>query len=118
MLAIPQAYRGQFLGRLQKGNLTIKEKIYVVENLQKSLLGRPAIMGLNLVRRIDAIKKFPDLPWKKVGMDLFEWKKVTYIIIVDSYSQFIEIAKLDRMTAEGVIVHCKSIFVRHGILEV
>ena len=46
--------RGQYLGRLQKGDLTVKEKIYmyVVENVQKSLLGRPAIMGLNLVRRI------------------------------------------------------------------
>ena len=49
--------KGQFLGRLQKGDLTIKEKIYVVENLQKSLLGRPAIMGQNLVWKIDAIKK-------------------------------------------------------------
>ena len=49
--------RGQFLGCPQKGDLIIKEKIYVVKNLQKSPLGRPAIMGLNLVWRIDAIKK-------------------------------------------------------------
>ena len=52
--------RGQFLERLQKGDLTIKEKIYVVENLQKSLLGRPAIMGLNLVERIDVIRAYED----------------------------------------------------------
>ena len=49
--------RGQFLGRLQKGDLTIKEKVYVVGNLHTALLGRPAIGNLNLVRRIDAIKK-------------------------------------------------------------
>ena len=43
-------------------------------------------------------------------------EKVTYLIIVDYYSRFIEVAKLDRMTAEGVILHCKcSIFARHGV---
>ena len=118
--------------RLHKGDFSTKEKIYVVENLPKSLLGRPAIMGLNMVWRIEAIKKssqsqktepmiptgFPDLPWQKVGMDLFEWKQVTYLTIVDYYSRYREVVKLDRMTAEGVILHCKSIFARHGILEV
>ena len=59
----------------------------------------------------------PELPWQKVGMDLFEWKKATYLIIVDYYSRFIEVARLTRMTAEEVIRHCKSVFARHGIPE-
>ena len=45
-------------------------------------------------------------------------EKRSHLIIVDYYSQFVEVAKLDRMTAEGVIWDCKSIFARHGILEV
>ena len=52
---------------------------------------------------------FPNLPWQEVGMDVLEWKKVTYLIIVDYYSRYIEVARLDRMTPEGVILHCKSI---------
>ena len=36
-------------------------------------------------------------------------------IIVDYYSRFIEITKLNRATAESVIQHCKNIFSRHGI---
>ena len=48
-------------------------------------------------------------------MDLFEWQKLAYFVIVDYYSRFIEIAKLDRATAEAVIQHCKNIFLRHGI---
>ena len=29
---------------------------------------------------------FPELMWQKIGMDLFEWKKLAYLIIVDYYS--------------------------------
>jgi len=60
----------------------------------------------------------PDLPWQRVATDLFEWRKDTYLLIVDSYSRFIEVAKLNRTTAEDVVLHTKSIFARHGIPEV
>ena len=50
-------------------------------------------------------------------MGLFEWQKLVYSIIVDYYSRFIEIAKLERTTAEAVIQCCKNIFSRHGIPE-
>ena len=60
---------------------------------------------------------FPELPWQKVGMDLFEWQKLAYLILVDYYSRFIEIAKVDRTTAEAVIQRCKNIFLRDGIPE-
>ena len=39
-----------------------------------------------------------------------------YLIIMDYYSRFIEIAQLDG-TAEAVILCCKNIFSRHGIPE-
>ena len=49
------------------------------------------------------------------GRYLFEWKKLTYLIIVDYYSKFIEIAQLDKTTVEAVIQHCNNIFSRHSI---
>ena len=58
---------------------------------------------------------FWQLAWQKVGMDLFKWKKLSYLIIVDYYSRFIEIAKVDRTTAEAIILHCKNISSRYGI---
>ena len=60
----------------------------------------------------------PDLPWQKVGTDLFEWKNSKYLLIVDYYSRYIEISRLDHSTASAVIAHNKSIFARHGIPEV
>ena len=60
----------------------------------------------------------PQLPWQKVGMDLFDFQGSTYLIIIDYYSHYIERAKLNRTTAGEVVTHCKSIFARHGIPEV
>lgn len=50
-------------------------------------------------------------------MDLFDYKGSTYLLIIDYYSRYIEIAKLSKTTAGDVINHCKSIFARHGIPE-
>jgi len=62
--------------------------------------------------------KLPDMPWQKIGTDLFEFKGNQYLLIVDYHSRFIEIALLNGTSAENVIRHTKSIFARHGIPEV
>ena len=62
--------------------------------------------------------QLPDLPWQKVGTDLFQWKNHQYLLIVDYYSRYIEISKLSGTTADNIINHTKSIFARHGIPEV
>lgn len=59
----------------------------------------------------------PELPWQKVATDLFEWKQQSYLLIVDYYSRFIEIARLNGLTASEVITRTKSIFTRQGIPE-
>ncbi|UYV73012.1 K02A2.6-like [Cordylochernes scorpioides] len=63
--------------------------------------------------------ELPSCPWEKVGVDLFTLKGQNYLLITDYYSRYPEIARLEDMTSASVIVHCKSIFARHGIpLEV
>ena len=59
----------------------------------------------------------PDLPWQKVAVDLLELNSTAYLLMVDYYSRFVELARLTRTTAEEVISHMKSIFARHGIPE-
>lgn len=44
----------------------------------------------------------PELPWQKVGTDLFEWRKNAYLLVIDYFSRYIEIA---RLTADKVINH-------------
>ena len=62
--------------------------------------------------------ELPELPWQKIGTDLFEWKGDPFLLYVDYYSRYIEIAKLNRTTAGEVINKSKSIFARHGIPEI
>ncbi|GAB1609879.1 uncharacterized protein LOC115227445, partial [Argonauta hians] len=49
---------------------------------------------------------------------LFEIKNQKYLIIVDYYSRWIEIAYMQTTTSASIVNHCKSIFARHGIPEV
>lgn len=61
----------------------------------------------------------PSLPWLKVGSDLFEFNKCHFLIVVDYYSKYIEVAKLEDLSSHCIIKHFKSILARHGIpLEV
>ena len=59
--------------------------------------------------------KLPSLPWQKLASDLFYWKGSAYLLIIDYYSRYIEIAKLSSESSSEVICHTKSIFARHGI---
>lgn len=61
--------------------------------------------------------ELPERPWQKVGVDLFTLNNSNYVLLVDYYSRFVEMAKLTPTRSEDVIVHLKSIFSRHGIPE-
>ena len=60
----------------------------------------------------------PAKPWQKVGADLFHFKDNDYLIVVDYFSNFPEVALLKGTTSSTVITHMKSIFARHGIPEI
>ena len=57
----------------------------------------------------------PDKPWYKVGSDLFYYGGNTYLLVVDYFSRFPEIALLKNDSSCEVITQLKSIFARHGI---
>ncbi len=57
----------------------------------------------------------PAKPWIKLGADLFHFKGREYLLVVDYFSNYPEIALLEEATAECVITHMKSILARHGI---
>ena len=60
---------------------------------------------------------FPDLPWQKVASDLFAWNGAYYLLVIDYFSRYIEIAMLNGESTTNVIKYLKSIYARHGILQ-
>ena len=49
--------RGQFTGQIQLGEQDVGQEIYVVVDLHKPLLDRPAIEALSLLKRIRSIEQ-------------------------------------------------------------
>ena len=48
---------------------------------------------------------------------MFYWKGQNYLLVIDYYSRYIEIAKLTSTTSSDVISHLKSIMSRHGVCD-
>ena len=60
----------------------------------------------------------PERPWQRISVDLFHHSGKEYIIALDYYSRFFEIAPLKNTMSESAINHLKSFFSRHGIPEI
>ena len=64
------------------------------------------------------IQPIPSLPWSKVGADLFEIEGNHYLIMVDYYSNFIEVAPLQHDTRTSTVVkQMKANIARYGIMD-
>ena len=62
--------------------------------------------------------EMPERPFQKVGVDLFEFNKQTYLLIVDYFSRFPIVKLLSSTTSMDVINHLKSAFAQHGIPQI
>ncbi|XP_063046009.1 uncharacterized protein K02A2.6-like [Engraulis encrasicolus] len=59
--------------------------------------------------------EIPELPWLKIGADIFELHGQSYLLMVDYMSKYPEVLNLPDKTAHTVIRKMKTIFARHGI---
>jgi len=59
----------------------------------------------------------PDREWQKVACDLFELDREMYIILVDYFSEYFEVGKLQDTKSVTVIQWLKEQFARFGIVQ-
>ena len=57
----------------------------------------------------------PDGPFQHIAMDILTYAGRDYLVAVDCYSKYPELARIEYKTAECVIAHVKGICARHGI---
>jgi hypothetical protein len=57
----------------------------------------------------------PHRPWEKLALDIFELHGKDYLLVVDYFSKYPEIAQLASKSAESVVLQLKSLYARHGI---
>ena len=60
----------------------------------------------------------PVHPWQKVGADIFTHSGKDYLVACDYFSNYIEVTQLSRSTSLAVVSAMKSIFARHGTVDV
>ncbi|UYV75445.1 K02A2.6-like [Cordylochernes scorpioides] len=126
----PREYQEWLLQRIHEGHLGIvkcreraKGSVWwprITSEIEEIVRTCPMCIEVRTNRHQPLLpSELPSCPWEKVGVDLFTIKGQNYLLITDYYSRYPGIARLEDMTSASVMVHCKSIFARHGIpLEV
>lgn len=126
-LVIPLAQRMQVLQDLHRGHLGITK----CQTRARSSVWWPAMSSAieTMVRQcrvcqVESNKPAeplrptatPERPWQMLGSDLFHYKGQMYLLLIDYYSRYPEIALLGSdSSSRNVVMHLKSMFSRHGI---
>lgn len=128
-IVVPVAERYRVLMDIHKGHLGITK----CQSRARNSVWWPAIskaiedmVGQCLICKMEANKVVeplrptatPTRPWQVVGSDLFHFKGSVYLLVVDYYSRYPEVALIDgEVSARNMITRMKSMFSRHGIPE-
>ena len=62
--------------------------------------------------------KLPDRPWSRVAVDIFTLHRKEYVVLVDYYSDFVEVQEVADTTSPTIIQFLKEQLSRHGISDV
>ena len=62
--------------------------------------------------------ELPGRPWEKIAMDIVQYKRTDYLVIIDYYSRWIQSKQLTSLTSDCVITRLKAVFTTHGIPDV
>ena len=60
----------------------------------------------------------PSRPWSKLAIDLFVYDSVSYVVLVDYFSAFWEVAMLNNTMSTSIIEFCRQQFSHHGIPDI
>lgn len=126
-VVIPTSLREEMLRRIHEGHLGIDK----CQRRARDVMWWP---GMNadiqrVVLRCDTCQRhraanprqplaphpIPELPWEVLATDLFEFGGKQYLLVVDYFSKFVEIALLPNIQSATVVAALKNMFSRFGI---
>ncbi|XP_043470235.1 uncharacterized protein K02A2.6-like [Leptopilina heterotoma] len=64
------------------------------------------------------VRDVPEGPWQELGIDLFHFKNSEWLLVIDYFSKYVEVAQLKDTSSFTVIAILKSLFARHGIPKI
>ena len=61
---------------------------------------------------------YPGAPWQRIHVDFLEIRKgLQFLLVIDSYSKWVEVMPVTSTSAEQTIAILRSLFARHGLPE-
>ena len=127
-MIIPMELRNIMLNKLHEGHMGITKTRRraqgtmwwpnISSDIEKKIKGCPTCIEHSSNPHEPLLPSIlPDYPWQIISMDLFKLEGHWYLVVVDHFSRFFELARMDRMRTTDVIKVCKVLFSRHGIPE-
>ena len=126
-IVIPEALRRDVLTSLHTGHqgetktvLLAKESVFwpgVTNEIKKMIQSCATCVKYQHAQPSMPIMQpeLPTRPMQKLGTDIFDYKGGKYLIVVDYYSRFPIIRKLENITASTVSTKFTSIILEHGM---
>ncbi|KAL1447250.1 hypothetical protein WDU94_013945 [Cyamophila willieti] len=129
-LVIPKVVRKHVLNLIhethlnfEKSKLTAQKFFYwpgMLSDLKNFIVSCPICQRFQRSKIKDPLKSHDmfDIPFYKVGVDIAEYNKKSFLILIDYYSRWIEVATLKDKSACSVINSLKNMFARFGIPKI
>ena len=127
-LVVPKSLQQEMLNRIHYSHLGVNKCLKLaqdslfwpgmVDQIKQKISNCHQCLTYSNSQNREPLKphEIPNLPWNKVGCDIFEIKGKKYLLLIDYFSKYIEIADLlNNLTSNFIIKNLKSIFARHGI---
>lgn len=129
-IIIPRSMRSEMLKKVhidhlgqEKCKLRIRETMFwpnvnsqiedLISNCQACLTFKNQNLKETLIPH-----ELPQRAWSKVGTDIFHFDGKIYLLVVDYFSKFVEVSRLNSLTSDSVIHELKNIFSSQGIPDV
>lgn len=129
-LVVPKKFRKEMLDRIHYSHLGIekcknraREVVFwpnmnkqiedVVKNCESCMIYKRAN-----VKEPMKPHEIPNGPWEVLGMDLFYFRNAEWLLVIDYFSKYVEVAKLDNVYGVTIVAKLKSIFARFGIPQI
>ena len=126
-ILIPQALRSEMRKRLHAAHLgydsmlrRARELLFwpgMAQDIKQTADNCEACQQLKPNNQHETLRQHNEsqVPWMKIGTDLFEINGRTYLVSVDYFSSFIEVDYLKSTTTDEVITKLQGQFARYGI---
>ncbi|XP_042345404.1 uncharacterized protein K02A2.6-like [Plectropomus leopardus] len=125
-IVVPHSMRGDILHCLHDGHQGItkcreraRTSVWwpgLESEIQELVTKCPECMQTRPTQRKEPLMTtpLPQRPWQKIGADICEYAKKNYLIVIDYFSRYLEIAHLPDMTSGTTCARLKNIFARWG----